>query len=161
MRWRRSTIRTLGSAEIRHRRATFLSVWLEQDFGRAWSEATPTAKLWPVQLSPGTLGDKAMKKPIAGLDSLLAEVMARRAGQPKPPKPRKRRLDEGGEPMPAVPRPKPKPLSGGAAAPIEVKVRLAGAPSQLQRIEDRPPKEPSEADRSPSLDGSPDHRPHA
>lgn len=32
----------------------------------------------------------------------------------------KRRPDEeGGEPMPAVPRPKPKPLTGAAAAPIE------------------------------------------
>ncbi len=39
-----------------------------------------------------------------------AELMARRSGQPKPPKPRKRRPDEGGEPIPAVPRPSPSPF---------------------------------------------------
>ena len=32
----------------------------------------------------------------------------------------KRRPDEeGGDPMPAIPRPKPKPLAGAAAAPID------------------------------------------
>jgi septal ring factor EnvC (AmiA/AmiB activator) len=82
-------------------------------------------------------------------DALLAEMMARRAGQPKPPRPRKRRPDEGGEPMPAIPRPKPKPLSGGAEAPIEREQRKTA--SQPQRVRGRPAKVPSEADRSPNL----------
>jgi len=83
--------------------------------------------------------------------ALYAEIVARRSGQPKPPKPRKRRPDEGGEPMPAVPRPKPKPLSGGAAAPLKFTVRVTKTASQPPRVKTRPAKVPSEADRSPSL----------
>jgi septal ring factor EnvC (AmiA/AmiB activator) len=84
-------------------------------------------------------------------NALYAEMMARRAGQPKPPRPRKRRPDEGGEPMPAIPRPKPKPLSGGAEAPIEREKRAKKTASQPLRVKGRPAKVPSEADRSPSL----------
>lgn len=83
--------------------------------------------------------------------ALYAELIGKRSGLLKPPKPRKRRPDEGGEPMPAVPRPKPKPLSGGAAVPIKVKVRVTKTASQPPRVKARPAKVPSEADRSPSL----------
>lgn len=83
--------------------------------------------------------------------ALYAEMMARRSGRPKPPKPRKRRPDEGGEPIPAVPRPKPKPLSGSAAEPLKFTVRVAKTASQPKRAKTRPAKVPSEADRSPSL----------
>jgi hypothetical protein len=83
--------------------------------------------------------------------ALYAELMARRSGQPKPPRPRKGRPDEGGEPMPAVPRPKPKPLSGGAAAPLKFMVPVPKTASQPPRVKTRPAKVPSETDRSPSL----------
>lgn len=76
-----------------------------------------------------------------------AANLARWPGQPKSPKPRTRRPDEGGEPIPAVPRPKPNPLSGGAAAPIEVTVRVTKTSAQPPRVKSGP-KVPSEADRS-------------
>ena len=81
--------------------------------------------------------------------ALYAALIARRSGQSKPPKRRKRRPGEGGEPMPAVPQPKPRPLSGGAAAPIP-RVRATGTAAQPLRVKGRPVKLPSEADRSPS-----------
>ncbi|MEA3052894.1 MAG: hypothetical protein QOG72_1797 [Sphingomonadales bacterium] len=40
-------------------------------------------------------------------------------GRRKPPGPKRRRDEEGGDAVPAVPRPKPNPLAGAAAAPIE------------------------------------------
>jgi len=43
---------------------------------------------------------------------------------PQPPTRRKPPREEGGEPMPALPKPKPKPLAGGAAVPIEKSFRL-------------------------------------
>jgi hypothetical protein len=47
----------------------------------------------------------------------VAELMAAK-GRRKP-RGGKRRRDEGGDAVPAVPRPKPNPLAGAAIAPIE------------------------------------------
>jgi hypothetical protein len=41
------------------------------------------------------------------------------AGKRRPPGRRKPRDEEGGEPVPAVPKPRPSPLSGADAATIE------------------------------------------
>jgi hypothetical protein len=89
----------------------------------------------------------------ARVEEMLKRAGERRTrGAGRPPKPpRKGRPDEGGEPMPAIPRPKPKPLSGGAEAPIEREQRLTKSASQPMRVKGRPSKVPSEADRSPSL----------
>jgi hypothetical protein len=89
------------------------------------------------------------------IEALQAQHQARPFGSkrpPKPPGPRKARPDDdGGEPMPAIPRPRPRPLSGGAAAPIEKESRLKKSESRPLRVKGRPAKVPSEADRSPFL----------
>jgi hypothetical protein len=129
--------------------------WLEQALARmAAQRAANLARFEALdaRLEQARLrreGARARQAEVRG--ALLAEMMARRPGRPKPPPPRKRRPDEGGEPMPAVPRPKPKPLSGGAEAPIEREKRAKKSASQPVRVKGRPPKVPSEADRTPSL----------
>jgi hypothetical protein len=70
---------------------------------------------------------RAHELALAAAERRVEDVLRRDRGKGRgmPPKDSfkrrwgKRRPDEeGGEPMPAVPRPKPKPLAGGAAAPI-------------------------------------------
>ena len=83
----------------------------------------------------------------------IAAMMAVRRNE-KPPFPnsfRKRKPppDEGGEPVPAVPRPRPKPLAGGAAAPLDPDRRKPadGTPRKgARRV-----RLPSEADSRLSL----------
>jgi hypothetical protein len=68
--------------------------------------------------------ERAMEAAERRAEDVLRRDRGKRLGMP-PKDPFKRRWgkrrpdEEGGEPMPAVPRPKPKPLAGAAAAPIE------------------------------------------
>jgi hypothetical protein len=60
----------------------------------------------------------AHERAIGAMQRRMEEHLERKHGR-KPPEGKRRRGEEGGEPVPAVPRPKPKPLAGAAAAPIE------------------------------------------
>lgn len=69
---------------------------------------------------------------------LLAEELRLKRG-PKNFRSKRPPWEEGGEPIPAIPRPKPTPLSGGAAAPLE--------------FEDRKPRPARPALSVPGFDG--------
>ena len=68
--------------------------------------------------------ERAMEAVERRVEDVLRRARAKRSGMP-PKDSFKRRWgkrrppEEGGEPMPAVPRPKPKPLAGAAAAEME------------------------------------------
>lgn len=70
--------------------------------------------------------------------AMLRAQAHRAASGSKLRRPKKPPRDEGGAPMPAVPRPKPKPLAGGAAAPIEREFRLRKSRSGRSRAKADP-----------------------
>jgi hypothetical protein len=60
---------------------------------------------------------QARERAMKAMELRVAELMAK--GRRDRPGGRRRRDEEGGEPVPAIPRPKPNPLAGAAAAPID------------------------------------------
>jgi hypothetical protein len=68
---------------------------------------------------------------------------ARRAS--RPPKGKKPPREQGGEPVPAIPRPRPRPLAGGAAAPLpKSKRRSKAGADRRARLLDIPSETGSE-----------------
>jgi hypothetical protein len=80
----------------------------------------------------------------------MAERLAERRGGRALGNPRKKRSkDEGGEPVPAVPRPKPMPLAGGAAAPLDPERRRTA--DGVSRKETHRGRTPTDAETRQSL----------
>jgi hypothetical protein len=61
---------------------------------------------------------RAREQASEAIERRVAELMAGK-GRRRPPEGRRRRDEEGGEPVPVVPKRGPNPLAGAAAAPIE------------------------------------------